>query len=180
MIDKHTAIAVASDQTIDRIADNPWDEIRALFLRNDLRPLQLASKPMRNLTPCPVKDPSSQEQAQMAARFRYLLQQFGRCADQLRCREQLIDRNDLIIACSEKTDWCTKLRQIDLLPKGDKAPFSDPVFLEYPFDDLKVEYPGQIERFGIPLPKSVTQCTPSRRVEVRRILKNRLRIIEAR
>ena len=43
---------------------------------------------------------------------------------------QLIDRNDLVIAGSEKKDWCAKLRQIDLLPKGDKAPFSDLGFLE--------------------------------------------------
>jgi hypothetical protein len=34
------------------------------------------------------------------------------------------------MAGSEKKDWCAKLRQIDLLPKGDKAPFSDLVFLE--------------------------------------------------
>ena len=66
----------------------------------------------------------------MAAWFRHLLPQFGRCADQPCCCEQLIDRNDLVIAGSEKKDWCAKLRQIDLLPKGDKTPFSDLVFLE--------------------------------------------------
>ena len=66
----------------------------------------------------------------MAAWFRHLLQQFGRRANKpCRC-EQLIDRSDLVIAGSEKKDWCAKLRQIDLLPKGDKAPFSDLVFLE--------------------------------------------------
>jgi hypothetical protein len=75
------AIAVAHDQIMDRIAYNPWDEIGSLFLTNDLRLFQLAAKPMRNLAPCPVKDPGPQEQAQMAAWFRHLLQKFGRCAD---------------------------------------------------------------------------------------------------
>ncbi len=63
------------------------------------------------------------------------------------------------------------------MPKGNETSFGNPVFPKQPFDDLEIEDSGQIDSFAIPLPIPVSQFTSSHRIDIWRILKNRLRLI---